>query len=70
MNSLFIELHLDGDVDVPVAELLALDCFNRGKSHGGIIFAVRRRPHEIVRRLLNILDRVSADEMRDPLRYI
>lgn len=115
MSGLFVELYLDEDVDVLVAELLAaygframtardagllgktdveqlehaaahdmaflthnrvhferlaLDYFNQGKPHGGIIFAVRRRPHEIVGRLLQILDSVSADEMRDQLRYI
>ncbi len=35
------------------------------RSHHGIIIAVRHPPHEVVRRLLLILDQVTADEMRD-----
>ena len=115
MSGLFIELYLDEDVDVLVAELLAaygfrattardagflgktdaeqlehaaahgmaflthnrvhferlaLEYFEQGKPHAGIIFAVRRRPHEIVGRLIKVLDSVSAGEMREQLRYI
>ena len=32
--------------------------------------AVRHPPYEIVRRLLLILNQVTADEMQDQLRYI
>ena len=53
MKHLFIELYLDEDVDVLVAEL-----------------AVRRPPHEIARRLRIILNHVTADEMKNQLRYI
>ncbi|HKI05090.1 MAG TPA: DUF5615 family PIN-like protein [Thermoanaerobaculia bacterium] len=115
MSSLFIELYLDEDVDVLVADLLrargfvavttleagrlratdadqlafaadqrnaflthnradfealARGYFAEGRSHNGIIIAVRRPPHEIVRRLLAILNQVTADEMRDQTRYI
>jgi hypothetical protein len=39
-------------------------------SHSGIIIAVRHPAHEIVRRLLLILNQVTADEMTDMLQYI
>ena len=115
MSSRFIELYLDEDVNVLVADLIRARGFtaittreagqlqnsdasqlayavgqrktflthNRtdfellaegysaaGKTHYGIIIAVRHPPHEIVRRLLRILNRVTADEMQDRLRYI
>jgi hypothetical protein len=41
-----------------------------GKSHAGIIIAVRRPAHDIARRLLALMDQVSAEEMVDQLRYI
>ena len=41
-----------------------------GSHHGGILIAVRHPPHEIVRRLLIILNQVTADEMDDQLRYL
>lgn len=112
---LFIELYLDEDVDILVADLvrgygfvaettrdagklqstdaeqleysisqqktllthnridfeaLATQYFNAGTQHYGIILAARRSPHEIVRRLLLILNHVTWDEMRNQLRYI
>ena len=115
MSKLFIELYLDADVDVLVADLIrargftaittrdagnlnkdddeqlayavenqlayvthnradfearALEYFASGKSHYGIIIAVRRPPREIVRRLLVILNKVTADEMVNQIRYI
>jgi len=115
MSRLFVELYLDEDVDVLVAELLrsygfsaittrevdqlhyndqeqltyainqkrAIVTHNRGHfekltqeyyasetTHYGIIIAVRRPPHEIMRRLLKILDSVTADEMKNQIRYI
>ncbi|MEK6301974.1 MAG: DUF5615 family PIN-like protein [Acidobacteriota bacterium] len=115
MSSIFVELYLDEDVDVLVADLLrghgfsattaleeaqlhmddiqqmayaiakqralvthnradfetlALSYFAEGKAHFGIIIAVRRPPHEIVRRLLVILNQVTADEMQNQVRYI
>ena len=115
MNRLFIELYLDEDVDVLVADLLrargfaatttrdagnlqatdaaqlayavsrqeALLTHNRadfealartylaaGQPHYGIIIATRHPSYEIVRRLLLILNQVTADEMQDQLRYI
>ena len=40
------------------------------RRHAGIIVAVRNPPHEIVRRLLRILDQLTADEMHDQLLYL
>jgi hypothetical protein len=51
-------------------ETLARNYFSTGQSHYGIIIAVRRLPHQIVRRLLIILNQVTADEMRNDIRYI
>ncbi len=115
MSRLFIELYLDEDVNVLIANLvrargfsavttqqagrkkkndadqlafatsqqwtilthnrvdfeeLAQDYFAAGKTHCGIIIAKRRDPHEIARRLLVILNHVTADEMIDQVRYV
>ena len=115
MSGLFVELYLDEDVDVLVAEMLrgygftaetareagklglsdaeqlahastrrivllthnrvdferlVGEYFSTGRDHAGVIFAVRRAPQEVVRRLLLLLDRVSADEMVNQVRYI
>jgi hypothetical protein len=115
MSRLFIELYLDEDVSVLIAELLrargfavtttqeagqvgqsdaqqlayavrrqrtlvthnrddferlARKYFSSGLKHYGIIFAVRRPVHEFARRLLTILDQVTANEMEDQVRYI
>jgi hypothetical protein len=115
VSQLFIELYLDEDVDVLVAELirargfvvlttreagqlgnddatqlayavsqqktffthnrtdfetLAQSYFAAGQTHYGIIIAVRHDPYELVRRLLVILNQVTADEIQDQLRYI
>lgn len=78
MSRLFIDLYLDEDVDVLVAELvqargfevLAQKYFEAGRDYPGIIFAARRSPQEIARRLLLILNDVPAEEMRNQVRYI
>ena len=115
MSGVFIEIYLDEDVDVLVADLLrargfvavttrdagnlgtsdstqlsyaiterkallthnrvdfealARSYFASAQSHFGIIIAVRHPAHEIVRRLLLVLNQVTADEMLDQLRYI
>jgi predicted nuclease of predicted toxin-antitoxin system len=115
MSRLFVELYLDEDVDVLLADLvrargftvvttrdanqlgaddaaqlayaasrqktfmthnradfeaLAQTYFSSGQPHWGIIIAVRRDPYELARRLLVMLNRVSAEEMRNQLRYI
>jgi uncharacterized protein DUF5615 len=40
------------------------------REHSAIIIAARRPPYEITRRLLLILNHVTADEMQNQLRYI
>lgn len=115
MTRSFIDLYLDEDVDVLVAELIrargfsvtttrdagqlgntdaeqlafaarerkALLTHNRrhfealarlylaeGRPHSGIILATRHPAHEMARRLLRILNNVTADEMRFQVRYI
>lgn len=51
-------------------EALARAYFTTNQFHYGIIFVVRRPPQEITRRLLRILNSVTAEEMRDQVRYI
>ncbi len=51
-------------------EDLAREYFDTGKSHSGIIVAVRKPYTEIVRRLLIILDSTTADEMENQILYI
>jgi len=115
MQQLFIELYLDEDVDVLLAQLVRARGFSSvttqeagwlgatdeqqliyaasqhrallthnqvdfeslhqafvasSREHSGIIIAARRSPYEIVRRLLLILNQVTADEMQNQLRYI
>lgn len=115
MTRLFIELYLDEDVNVLVADLLrgrgfvamttrdagqlqnsdaqqlafaveskmALLTHNRrdfeelassyaatGKTHYGIILSTRHPPYELVRRLMRILNQVTATEMENQVRYI
>lgn len=115
MNRLFVELYLDEDVHVLIAELVRsygfevttarqqdkLGCdddaqlayavqegramlthnrvdferlaevyFQAGKEHYGIIIAVRRSPYEVARRVARILDKVTAEEMKNQLRYV
>jgi hypothetical protein len=49
---------------------LGTEYFASGKSHSGIIIAVRRSPYELTRRLLALMDRVSAEEMDNQVLYI
>lgn len=51
-------------------ENLAREWLAAGRSHAGMVIAVRRPTYEIARRLLTILNHVTADEMRDQIRYI
>jgi hypothetical protein len=41
-----------------------------GMKHYGVIVAKRRRDTEVVAKLLELLDTVTAEEMRNQLRYI
>jgi hypothetical protein len=115
VSRLFIELYLDEDLSVLVAELLRARGFNvqttqeagqtgasddkqlayavgqrrallthnrddfarlvltyfaSGRSHYGITVAVRRPPHEIVRRLLVILNQTTSGEIENQVIYI
>lgn len=115
MARLFVELYLDEDVDVLVAELLRARDFQaltarqagqlgqgdasqldyaarHGKTilthnredfqalhqhyaaldqhHAGIIIARRHPPYELARRLLELLNSITADEMQDQMLYI
>ena len=51
-------------------EELVQSYFGSGQMHYGVIFAVRRSPQEIARRLLAILNQVTSGEMQNQLRYI
>ena len=51
-------------------EALAQAYFVSSQTHYGIIIAVRRPPHEIARRLLRILNEVTAEEIQNQVRYI
>jgi hypothetical protein len=51
-------------------EELVQSYFNAGEMHCGVIFAVRRSPQEIAKRLLVILNQVTSQEMENQVRYI
>src|SRR5688500_8013678 len=51
-------------------EKLAVDYFEQGQRHAGIIVAVRRHSAQIASRLLAILGSTTCDEMVNQLRYI
>lgn len=51
-------------------EALAQTYFAAGQTHYGIIIAIRRPSYELVRRLLLILNHVTAAEIQDQVRYI
>jgi predicted nuclease of predicted toxin-antitoxin system len=49
---------------------LGNEYLNAGKTHCGIIIAVRRSPYDLTGRLLTLMDRVSAEEMDNQVLYI
>jgi hypothetical protein len=51
-------------------EHLAQEYFAAGRSHFGIIIANRHPVYDLARRLLVILNAVTADEMQNQVRYI
>ena len=51
-------------------EALAKRYFESGQMHHSIIIAVRRPSNELVKRLLPILNSITADEIENQLRYI
>lgn len=51
-------------------ERLAQEYFEQGRSHYGVIIAVRNPYSEIVQRLLSILNTTTVDEMENQVLYI
>jgi predicted nuclease of predicted toxin-antitoxin system len=51
-------------------DALAQQYVTSGRTHAGIIMAVRRPEPQLARRLIAILDSVTADEMDNQVRYI
>ena len=51
-------------------EQLAQEYFAAGQTRSGILIAVRRPTYELARRVLIILNAVTADEMQNQIRYI
>lgn len=51
-------------------EALAQRYYKTGRTHSGLVIAVRRPPYEILRRLLKLLDKLTADEMENQIYYI
>lgn len=51
-------------------EVLARKYFEDNKPHSGIIIAVRRPPKELSRRLLILLNALTADEVESAIMYI
>ena len=48
-------------------ESLAKEFFSSGKKHFGVIIAVRRSAPEIAKRLFVVLNKVTADEIENPM---
>jgi tRNA G26 N,N-dimethylase Trm1 len=51
-------------------ETLVTACSAAAQKHYGIIIAARHDAHELVRRLLLVLNRTTADEMENQVRYL
>lgn len=51
-------------------ERLADEYFNARRPHAGIIIAVRRLPHDMLRRLLGLLNQTTADEIANNVWYL
>jgi len=51
-------------------ENLHKEYLKSGKEHYGIIIARRVNEHSMLKRLLKVLNRVTADEMKNHLKYI
>jgi len=49
---------------------LAQEYAARSQHHYGILLAVRRSPYDVAQRLLNLMNRVTADEMENQVFYI
>ena len=51
-------------------EKLVKERFAAGQSHSGVVIAVRRPPYEIAKRLLVVLNKITADEMKNRVVYV
>lgn len=51
-------------------EMQHVKFLEKGMQHFGVIVAKRRRDTEVVAKLLELLDTVTAEEMKNQLRYI
>jgi uncharacterized protein YbgA (DUF1722 family) len=51
-------------------EKLARQYVSTGQHHSGIFIAVRRSPYELARRILVLLNEITADEMDNQVLYI
>jgi predicted nuclease of predicted toxin-antitoxin system len=51
-------------------ESLADDYFASGKHHCGIIIAVRRQPHELLQRVLALLNRTPSDQINGNVWHV
>ena len=51
-------------------EKLAAEYFAQNRTHAGIIIAVRRTPYDLTRRLLTLINNVTAEEMDNQVMYI
>ncbi len=56
-------------IRIPTTQIILLYTMTV-QTPAGMILAVRHNPYEITRRLLLILNHVTADEMENQLRYI
>jgi predicted nuclease of predicted toxin-antitoxin system len=51
-------------------EALARQYFETNQPHYGIIIAVQRSPHQLLRRLVLVLNDITADEMENQLVHV
>lgn len=58
MSQLFAQVYLDEDASA------------RQRKHAGIIIAVRRMPHDLLNRVLSLLNQSTADEIADNVWYL
>lgn len=49
---------------------LVVEWFEAGKEHYGVISAVQRPPNEVVHRLMNFLERFTADQLKNQFLMI
>ena len=51
-------------------EQLAKQFFAQQRKHAGIIVAIRRMPHDLLNRVLSLLNQSTADEIADNVWYL